>query len=134
MFVPTWSMALLEFLGYVFYTQSLACEQHNQVIEHVGSLIYESVVGAVCSLDYSLKSLLAHLLCHTVQSVLEQRRGVRAFGHFLMTLVDEVLQFGEEQQRVGIIGLAPAGVSTEMAGRSGRVHSNQESVVVAIHL
>ena len=71
MFVPTWSMSLLKFLGNVFYSQSLACKQYYQVIEHVRSLIYKSVVSAVGSLDYSLKSLLAYFLCHTVQSILE---------------------------------------------------------------
>ena len=63
----------------------------------VGTLVNQSAVGAVTCLDDSFESLFAHLLCHTVDTVFEQRGGIAAFGHFLMTNVDEILQESEEE-------------------------------------
>ena len=35
MFVPAWVVAHLQFLSEVFYAQSLACEQYDEMVDHV---------------------------------------------------------------------------------------------------
>ena len=139
MLLPTWVVALKQLGGQLLNTQALAGEQYDEVIEHIRTLIDQAVVGAVGGLDDQLKSLLTYLLRHAVQAVLEQRGGVAALGHLLMTLLDEVLQLAEEEQGIvlamcgiTLVGLAPASVGTCMAYRTCRHGLDQESVLIAV--
>lgn len=95
--MPIRIVSYLQFFGEIFDAKSLAGEQHDEMVDHVGTLVDQSAVGAVTCLDDSFESLFAHLLCHTVDTVFEQRGGIAAFGHFLMTNVDEILQESEEE-------------------------------------
>ena len=52
---------------------------------------------------------------------------------FVMSLLYEVLQVLKKQQRVGIVCLSPASVSTSMAGRSVWDDLDEQGVVVAIY-
>ena len=50
-----------------------------------------------------------------------------------MTLVDEVLQLLEEEQRIALIVLSPAGVGTLVTGRPVGDGLHQQGVVVAVY-
>ena len=45
-FLPTGIVAFHQFGRHVLYAQSLAGEQYNQMVKHVASLVYQTVVGA----------------------------------------------------------------------------------------
>ena len=60
MFMPVGVVPYLQFLGKIFDTQSLACEQYDEMVNHVGSLVNQTAISAVACLDDSLKSFFAH--------------------------------------------------------------------------
>ena len=70
------------------------------MIQQITCLVNQVISGAVSGLDNSFKRFFANLLSNFVNAVLEKFGGVAAFGHLLMALVDEVLQFREEKQGI----------------------------------
>ena len=104
------------------------------MIEHVRRLVDQAVVRAVDGFYHGFESFLAHLLRHSVQSVFEEARRIRALGHFFMAFLDKVLQLCKEEQRIGLVFLSPAGVGTGVADRSFGNNLYEQRVVVAIIL
>ena len=49
-----------------------------------------------------------------------------------MTFVNEILQFGEEKQRVAFVGLVPASVGTSMTNGSSWIDFDKKGIVIAI--
>ena len=47
--VPFRVVSHLELLYYILYSQALTSEQYDEVVEQVGTLVDELVVGSVCS-------------------------------------------------------------------------------------
>ena len=90
--VPFRVVSHLELLYYILDSQALAGEQYDEVVEQVGTLVDELFVGAVGSFDNRLNGFFSNLLCHLVHALLEEAGGVAALRHFLVALVDEVLQ------------------------------------------
>ena len=133
-FLPAGFVAGGEFLDDLLDAEALGGEQHDEVIEHVGGLVDEAFVGAVAGFEAGFKRFLAHFLGHAVDAIAEEAGGVGAFGHFLMALVDEVLQFGEEEDRAGFVGLSPAGICAGVADRAMRRGLNEEGIVITIDL
>ena len=134
MFLPPRLVAGGEFLNHLLNAQALGGQQHNEVVEHIGGLVNEAFIRAVAGFDAGLEGFLAHLLGHAVHTVAEQAGGVGTLRHFLVALVDEILQLGEEQQRAGLIHLAPAGIRAGVAHRAMRRGLNEQRIVIAIHL
>ena len=134
MFLPAGLVAGGEFFDDLLDAEALGGEQHDEVIEHVGGLVDEAFVGAVAGLEAGFECFLAHFLGHAVDAIAEEAGGVGAFGHFLVALVDEVLQLGEEEERAGFVGLSPAGICAGVADRAMRCSLNEEGIVVAIDL
>ena len=93
-------MSFLQFLGHLLDAQALGSEENDEVIEHVRPLINHAFIGAIAGLDDQLQCLLSDFLCHAIQSVAEVAGGVGPFGHLTVTLLDEVLQFGEEEEGI----------------------------------
>jgi len=123
-----------ELLNHLLDAQALGGEQHDEVVEHIGSLVDEAFIRAVAGLDAGFERLLAHLLGHAVHAVAEQAGGVGALRHLLVALVDEILQLGQEQQRAGLILLAPAGIGAGMAHRAMRRGLDEQRIIVAVYL
>ena len=55
------------------------------------------------------------------------------FGHFLMTAVDEILQFLQEHDCLFVL-VSPAGICTQVADRSAGRYLNQQGIIVAVGL
>ena len=53
-------MTLSKLRCHLFYTQAFGREQYYEVIEHVTSLINESLIGAISCLNNQFESLLAN--------------------------------------------------------------------------
>ena len=85
-------MARLKFAGNILNAETFVGKEDDEMVEHVGALVDETVVGSIGGFDDGLKGFLAYLLRHTVQSVLEKTGGVAALGHLLMTFLYEVLK------------------------------------------
>ena len=134
MFLPARLVAGGEFLDDLLDAQALGGQQHNEVVEHVGSLVNEAFIRAVAGFQAGFQRFLAHLLGHAVHTIAEQAGGVGPLRHLLVALVDEILQLGKEQQRAGLVHLAPAGISAGVAHRAMRRGLNEQRIVVAIHL
>ena len=132
MFLPARIVAYHQFLSHVLNAQSLGGQQHDEVINHVRAFIDEALVCTVHRFDDRFQSFFAHFLCHAVQTVLEQTGGVRAFRHFAVSFLDEILQLGEEQQRVHPVLFAPAGVGAGVAYRAHRVYTDEQCVLIAV--
>ena len=132
--VPFRVVSHLELLYYILDSQALAGEQHDEVIEQVGTLVDELFVGSVCSFDNRLNGFFSNLLRHLVDAFLEETGGVAALRHLLVALVDEVLQLREEEDRVQRILLSPAGIGAFVAGRTIWMNLYQEGIVVAVYL
>ena len=107
------------------------------------ALIATGLLAAACTLivwrclqagglDDELECLLSYLLSHAVQAILEQAGCVGAFGHFLVTLDDEVLQLSKEKQRITFVGFAPAGIGARMADRASGIDLDEQRVVVTV--
>lgn len=96
-FLPIGIVARGEFFEHSFDAQTFGREEHDEVIEHVGTFVEHTVVRAVASFDDEFEGFFAHFLRYAVDSVAEEGGGVRAFGHFLLPLFDEVLEFGEKE-------------------------------------
>ena len=118
MLLPARGVTLTQFGGHLLDAHALAGEQHDEMVEHVRAFVDKAFGRAIGGFDDKFQSLLAHLLGHAVETVAEKACGVRAFGHLAVALLDEVLQLREEQQRIAIVGLAPAGVGARVANRS----------------
>ena len=134
MLVPVRVVAHLQFACEVFYAQAFAGEKNDEMVYHVRTLIDETLVGAVACLYHCFECLFSHFLCHAVESVLEERCGVASFWHLLVSAVDEVLQVSEEEQRVFLVCLSPAGVASCVACRTLWVGLHEQCVVVAVNL
>ena len=104
------------------------------MVEQVGTLVDEFVVGSVCSFYNRLNGFFSNLLRHLVHALLEETGGVAALRHFLVALVDEVLQLREEEDWVQRILLSPAGIGTFVTGRTIWMNLYQEGIVVAVYL
>jgi len=125
-------VTLGELGGEVLDAKAFAGEEDDEVIEHVGTFVDETVIGAVGGFDDEFEGLLAYLLCHAVETVAEEAGGVGAFGHLFVTTVDEVLKLGEEEEWVTLVDLAPAGVGAGVADGAGGIGLDEEGVVVAV--
>lgn len=68
------------------------CEQHDEVIQQISSFINQAFVRTVASLNDGFHSLFAYLLCHFVDTGLEKTGRIGTFGHFIITLTDEILK------------------------------------------
>ena len=132
--LPAGFVAGGKFFDDLLDAEALGGEQHNEVVEHVGCLVDEAIVCAVAGLKAGFESLLAHLLGHAVDAIAKEAGGVGSLGHFLVALVDEVLQLGEEEERADFVGLAPAGIGTGVADGAVGGGLNEEGIVVAIDL
>ena len=130
--MPLGGVTLLQLAGHILYAKALAGEEDDEVVEHVGALVDEAVVGAIGGLDDGLEGLLAHLLCHAVQTVAEEAGGVAALGHLLVATLDEVLELAEEGERRRLVGLAPAGVGAEMTGRTVGDGLDEQGIAIAV--
>ena len=104
------------------------------MVEHVGGLVNQALVGAIAGFETGFQGFLAHLLGHAVDTVAEKAGSVGPLGHLLMALVDEILQLSEEQQRAGFILLAPAGIGAGVTHRAMRRSLNEQRIIIAIHL
>ena len=62
------------------------------MVEEVGSLVNEALVGAVGGFDDQFEGFLAHLLCHAVETVAEEAGGVTPLRHLFVAFLDEVLE------------------------------------------
>ena len=127
-------MSHLELFYYILDSQALAGEQYDEVVEQVGTLVDELVIGAVGGFDNRLNSFFSNLLRHLVHALLEETGGVAALRHLLVALVDEVLQLREEEDWVQRIFLSPAGIGAFVAGRTIWMNLYQEGIVVAVYL
>ena len=63
---------------------------------------------------------------------LEKFGGITALWHFLMTKVDEILQFSEEKQRVAFVGLIPTGIGSSMTNGARWIDFDKKGIVIAI--
>ena len=90
--IPFRVVSHLELLYYILDSQALAGEQYDEVVEQVGALVDELIVGAVGGFDNRLNGFFSNLLRHLVHAFLEETGSVAALRHFLVALVDEVLQ------------------------------------------
>ena len=59
--VPVGVVALVQLIGYLLYTQTLACQQYGEVIQQIACLVDKVLIGTVGGLDYGLNSLFANL-------------------------------------------------------------------------
>ena len=134
MFLPTWVVAFHEFTSHVFYAKALACEEHDKVVKHVRTLVDKAFVAAVCGFDDEFQSLFSHFLSHTIQAVLEERGCVAAFGHLFVSLLNEVRELGQEEQRIRFILFAPTGIAACVTSRTVGFSLNQQGIIVAIAL
>lgn len=132
MFFPPRLMTLGKFSSHILDAEALARKEDDKVIEHVGAFVDETVVGTVGGFDNKFQSLLSYLLRHAVETILEEACGVGTFWHLFMTLDDEVLQFGEEKQRVAFVGLIPTGVGTSMTNRASWIDFDKKGIVITI--
>ena len=132
--IPFRVVSHLELFYYILDSQALAGEQYDEVVEQVGTLVDELVIGAVGSFDNRLNSFFSNLLRHLVHAFLEEAGGVATLRHLLVALVDEVLQLCEEEDWVQRILLSPAGIGAFVAGRTIWMNLYQEGIVVAVYL
>ena len=86
------------------------------MINHIRCFVYQSVVGAIGCLNYSLYCLFAYLLCHAVEAISEEGGRVRAFGHIAVALFHDVLKFREEKEGVALVLFTPTRVRSCVAG------------------
>ena len=125
-------MALVQLIGYLLYTQALACQQYGEVIQQIACLVDKVLIGTVGGLDNCFESLLANLLGYLVDTILEEFCGVAALGHLLVAHIDKVLQLCEECHSA-IVLLAPAGIGTSVACWAIGGCFYEQSIVVAIN-
>ena len=134
MLLPARLVAGGKLLDNLLDAQALGGKQHDEVVEHVGGLVNQALVGAIAGFETGFQGFLAHLLGHAVDTIAEKAGGVGPLGHLLVALVDEVLQLSEEEQRAGLILLAPAGIRAGVAHRAMRRGLNEQRIIIAIHL
>ena len=134
MLLPTGLVTLLKLCCKVFDAQSFCGEQHDEVIEQIAAFIHQAFVAATHSFDDRFQSFFAHLLRHAIQSVAEKACGIRTFRHFLVSMLYEVLELGEEKQGIGFVLLAPAGFCARVANRAVGMSLHEERIAVAIGL
>lgn len=107
-------------------------EQYDEVVEHIGSFVDEAFVRAAHGFNAGFEGFFAHFLGHAVHAVAEEAGGVAAFRHFALALLDEVLQFGEERECIGLVSFAPAGVRPRVARWAVGPHFYQQCVGIAV--
>ena len=85
-------MATIKRLSQFLNSSALRSEKHHQVVKHIGGFVHHATVGAIGGLYHRLDSLLSHFLRHSVNATIEERSGITAFRHLLITLLDKILQ------------------------------------------
>ena len=83
--------------------------------------------------NHGFNSFFAHLLRNFTNAFIEQRCGVRPFGHLLLALIDEVLQMLQEHDIIHLVGFVPTGIGTGVAGWAHGIGLYQQGIVVAVH-
>ena len=124
-------MSYLQFACQIFDAVSFRGQQYNQVVNQVGTFVYQTGICTVGSLDHCFHRLFAYFLRYLVDAGLKQAGGIRLLGHLFVTSVDEVLQQFEKHDRLFVL-LAPASIGAGMAYRADRIYLNQQRVFVAI--
>ena len=130
-FLPARTVAFFQLTCQIFYAITLRGQQYDEVVQQIGSFVYQTLVGAVARFNDGLNRFFTYFLRHFIDTRPEQAGCVRAFRHFGVTLVDEVLKKFQEHNGLFVL-LAPASVRTRMANRTDRVYLNQQSILVAV--
>src|SRR4051794_12935894 len=108
-------------------------EQHRQVVEHVGRLVVDAVVGLLARRARDLLGLLHDLLADP-RRVVEQLDGVGALGPLRRAVAQRALQAGQRLVRGRRLELAvvKARPFARVAGRAGGLDERQQRVAVAV--
>src|SRR5207302_1604165 len=125
--------ALIEHLLDAGEHAATACEQHEQVVDQVGSLLLDTLIGLFASRARELLGLLHDLLPDALR-IGEQLGRVGAAGSRAGALCDRALEHRQNLMRSGRLQLAAvkAGAFARVAGRAGGVHERQQRVAVAV--
>src|SRR3954468_21253547 len=110
-----------------------AVEQDREVVEHVGGLLVDAVVGLLARGAGDLLGLLLHLGADE-RRVLQQRDGVGPRRPRAGAIGQRPLEGGERLVRRGRleVALEEAGPLAGVAGRAGRLDERQQRVAVAV--
>src|SRR3954471_10803778 len=110
-----------------------AVEQHGQVVEDVGGLLVDAVVGLLPCGARNLLGLLLDLRADA-RRVVEQLDGVGARGPRRRAVVERALEPRQRLVRRRRIGLAvvEAGALPRVACRAGRLDEREQRVAVAV--
>src|SRR3954453_13797681 len=110
-----------------------AVEEHNQVVEDVGRLLVDAVVGLLAGGARDLLGLLLDLRADA-RRVVEELDGVRACGAGLLAVSQRSLELRERLMRRGRLDLAvvEARARAGVAGGAGGLDEGEERVAVAV--
>lgn len=122
----------LKFASHILDAVALVGEQDDEVIEDICTLVDEVLIVASGGTNDAFDGFLAQFLGNFVGAFFKEAGGVATLRHLLMSFVDEVLEFFEEHDVVGLVGLSPAGVGAGVAYGAVGVNLYEKRVVVAI--
>src|SRR5215218_9454603 len=124
----------IEHLLRVGEAQAAAAQQDVEVVEHVGGLLGDAVVGLVGGGTGDLVGLLAHLGAD-LGRVGEELRGVGAVGAIAVAGGEDALE--RRQRLVGRrrveLAVVEAGALARVAGRARGLDEGEQRVAVAVH-
>ncbi len=72
MFLPARIVPFYQIFGHLLDAHAIRRQQHNEVVQHVRTLLDEALVGSVDGFDDGLQRFFSYLLRHAVQSVPEK--------------------------------------------------------------
>jgi len=103
------------------------------VVEHVGGLLVDPLVGLLARGADDLLGLLHHLLADP-RRVVEQLDGVGAPWPLARSRAERSLERGQRLVRRAVLEIAPvkAGALARVAGGAGRLDERQQRVAVAV--
>ena len=84
--------------------------------------------------DKDIAGFLTDFLGNMVDAFQKERCSVATFGHFILALIDKILQFREKLYWVKVILLTPTSLRTLMAHWSFGMYADKQRVVVAVAL